>query len=389
MVFGLKLGLPKKTSVELAEPPRQEPTAACKGTALTVNEFVARTKKCREKGLEPTKPELIAYARYLGIDPITDGDLMWIADEALNPPLPAEWTEHHDSADRVFYYNVQTQGSCWVHPLEQLHRDTYKTIVDFRSNPRPKEEQKAELAKLQQKCENTEREVHLELQAWSEHTDDQGQKFYYNAKQQRSVWTDPRPARCHCLYLQMKALKVMGQHCGQEITKTVRTHWDFGEASVPAEPFDTKGPAPGSNLKSPLSKGVGVRTEGALVAEEPCRDREERKRRKKRRDREAAKGRQEPEHLLEESLLESSFGEVRKKSPLKKSIAKVEEVRAALGVSEQPSGGLCSPTKSCLSPSGGLLSLGRLEIPQGDGLSTVGRTKVRAGIRLEPLQGGA
>ena len=104
--------------------PLTEEWSAGKG-ALTVNEFatalapslraalwqtrhvhtskVARTKRYRERGLEPTKPELIAYARlgtrllggshgggagrkslprYLGIDPITDGDLMWIADEA-------------------------------------------------------------------------------------------------------------------------------------------------------------------------------------------------------------------------------------------------------------------------------------------------------------------
>ena len=28
------------------------------------------------------------------------------------------------SADRVFYYNVQTHASSWTHPLEQMHRDT-------------------------------------------------------------------------------------------------------------------------------------------------------------------------------------------------------------------------------------------------------------------------
>merc|ERR1740133_905074 len=217
MVFGLKLGLPKKAP---AEPPSSEPAPSGKSgssgvkSALTVNEFVARTKRCREKGLEPTKPELIAYARYLGIDPIVDGDLMWIADEALNAPLPSEWTEHHDSADRVFYYNVQTHASSWTHPLEQLHRDTYKCIVNFRSGDLSKEERTSELEKLRRKCEEAEREAHRELQAWSEHTDEQGQKFYYNREHQRSVWTDPRPARCHALYLQMKALRVLSKQLG-------------------------------------------------------------------------------------------------------------------------------------------------------------------------------
>merc|ERR1719167_1130130 len=117
MVFGLKLGLPNKK--QPAEPPPSSEVQKAAGgggakSALTVNEFVARSKRQRERGLEPTKPELIAYARYLGIDPIADGDLMWIADEALNAPLPSEWTEHHDNADRVFYYNVQTHASSWT-----------------------------------------------------------------------------------------------------------------------------------------------------------------------------------------------------------------------------------------------------------------------------------
>merc|ERR1719393_1043490 len=181
MVFGLRLGLPKKASAAATTAASADgadtsvsPKAAKKGgkqggspspdgkskAPLTVNEFVSRTKKSREKGMEPSKPELIAYARYLGIDPIADGDLMWIADEALSAPLPAEWTEHHDSSDRVFYYNVQTHASSWTHPLEQLHRDTYKEIVNFRSGDLSKDEQVKELDKLRHRCEEAEREAH-------------------------------------------------------------------------------------------------------------------------------------------------------------------------------------------------------------------------------------
>ena len=69
------------------------------------------------------------YARYLGIDPAVDHDLMWIAEEALEAPLPSEWTEHFDSSDRVYYYNETTKGTSLTHPLENLYRDAYKTIV--------------------------------------------------------------------------------------------------------------------------------------------------------------------------------------------------------------------------------------------------------------------
>merc|ERR1719217_747565 len=187
MVFGLRLGLPKKASAAATTAASADgadtsvsPKATKKGgkqggspspdgkskTPLTVNEFVARTKKSREKGLEPTKPELIAYAKYLGIDPVIDADLMWIADEALNAPLPSEWTEHNDQADRVFYYNVQTHASSWTHPLEQLHRDTYKTIVGFRSGDMSKEEQAVQLERLRRKHEEEEKDAHRDLQAW-------------------------------------------------------------------------------------------------------------------------------------------------------------------------------------------------------------------------------
>merc|ERR1712166_1203589 len=84
-------------------------------------------------GVKPSGPELIAYARYLGIDPVADHDLLWIAVEALEAPLPSDWTEHFDSNDRVFYYNATMRVSSWTHPLEHIYRETYKTMVNFRN----------------------------------------------------------------------------------------------------------------------------------------------------------------------------------------------------------------------------------------------------------------
>jgi len=69
---------------------------------LSVNDFISKTKSQQRQGLKPSGPELIAYARYLGIDPVADHDLLWIAVEALEAPLPSDWTEHFDGSDRVF-----------------------------------------------------------------------------------------------------------------------------------------------------------------------------------------------------------------------------------------------------------------------------------------------
>ncbi|CAE6949662.1 CEP164 [Symbiodinium natans] len=341
----------------------------------------------------------VARTKYLGIDPITDGDLMWIADEALAAPLPSEWTEHHDSADRVFYYNVQTHASSWTHPLEQMHRDTYKSIVHYRSGEVSKEDQVTELERLKRKCDDAERESIRDLQAWSEHTDEGGQKFYYNREKQVSVWTDPRPARCHALYLQMRALRDMSKHCGQAVPglgpmddprrDKLRIQQTLVMGNVdPLGRSTTRDKAGAEDSSSRLADGAG-------------KD-EEKKKKKKHKE---GKHKKDPgnEELLD--LTEDGDGDIgspdifNKKSGLdvkKPSLSAVEEVRQALGVAPGSSNAGSSNQQSPPSLSGaggGLPSINqgsfssRLPTPPGDGLSSVGRAKVRAGIRLEPIKG--
>jgi len=381
MVFGLKLGLPSglkgPSEPRAATPPNKGGGSAAAGAsggpgknALTVNEFVSRTKRCREKGLEPTKPELIAYARYLGIDPTADVDLMWIADEALNAPLPAEWTEHHDSADRVFYYNVQTHASSWTHPLEQLHRDTYKSIVAFRSGDLSKEEQTAQVEKLRRKCEEAEREAHKELQAWTEHTDDSGQKFYYDREQQRSVWTDPRPARCHTLYLQMKALKALGKHCGLDGAGGPSPLGDLGRHAL----SDRERFAKGLMAQQPLFGGGNDGMDDGLGKG---------KRKKKQAKHEVPHDRHHRLEPLEDD--DNVLSPIRGGGMLDRKKPSASEVRDSLGLS--PGGGGSLPPMGM--GRGHVLDTLRLPTPPGDGLTNVGRAKVRAGIRLEPIRGGA
>ena len=151
------------------------------------------------------------YARYLGIDPAVDHDLLWIAEEALEAPLPSEWTEHFDSSDRVYYYNETTKGTSLTHPLENLYRDAYKTIVHFRGAMSP-QDRVDELLKLQQDCEQMEREVKDECTAWKECEDDEG-VFYYNHDKEEWSDSDPvgRRAKRHILYLKMMTIQTLWQ----------------------------------------------------------------------------------------------------------------------------------------------------------------------------------
>lgn len=182
--------------------------------ASSVNDFISKTKSQKRKGLKPSGPELIAYARYLGIDPVADHDLLWIAVEALEAPLPSTWSEHFDSNDRVFYYNASTRVSSWTHPLEHVYRETYTTIVTFRNSNLSPAERGEQLRRLQAECEQMERDVHREISLWTEHHDEQGHRFYFNAQEKQSTWTDPRPAQCHILYLKMKLVRVLSSCSG-------------------------------------------------------------------------------------------------------------------------------------------------------------------------------
>eukprot|EP00933_Yihiella_yeosuensis_P029582 TRINITY_DN23199_c0_g1_i1.p1 TRINITY_DN23199_c0_g1~~TRINITY_DN23199_c0_g1_i1.p1 ORF type:complete len:499 (-),score=128.30 TRINITY_DN23199_c0_g1_i1:167-1663(-) len=176
---------------------------------LSVNDFISKTKNQQRQGLKPSGPELIAYARYLGIDAVADHDLLWIAVEALEAPLPSDWTEHFDSCDRVFYYNATSRVSSWTHPLEHVYRETYKTIVDFRNSNMSPQERSEGLQRLQSEVRKMEQETQREVAKWSEHQDEQGNRFYFNKEERQSTWTDPRPAKCQVLYLKMKMLRLL------------------------------------------------------------------------------------------------------------------------------------------------------------------------------------
>ena len=73
----------------------------------------------------PSAMEIIEYAKYLGMNPIYDADLLWIAAEGLTAPLPAGWTEHEDQDGNLYFYNTATDHSTREHPLDKHYRQTY------------------------------------------------------------------------------------------------------------------------------------------------------------------------------------------------------------------------------------------------------------------------
>ena len=66
----------------------------------------------------PTPEETREMARYFGVDPKTEIDLLEIAKAAVNAPLPPEWEEYEDDSGEVLFYNIITKKTSEHHPLD-------------------------------------------------------------------------------------------------------------------------------------------------------------------------------------------------------------------------------------------------------------------------------
>ena len=81
----------------------------------------------------PTKEEIEDYAVYLGIDLVEDSDLVYIAEWAINAPLPEGWSEHVDEEGHEFYFNSMTNVSTYEHPLDEQYRTYYRQMKEQKS----------------------------------------------------------------------------------------------------------------------------------------------------------------------------------------------------------------------------------------------------------------
>lgn len=76
-------------------------------------------------GLQNKPDELLSYARYLGMDPQRDWQLLWIADEALGTPAPPGWVQQLDPTGGTFFQNVVTADVSLQHPCDYHFQQLY------------------------------------------------------------------------------------------------------------------------------------------------------------------------------------------------------------------------------------------------------------------------
>ncbi|XP_078675227.1 uncharacterized protein LOC144913037 isoform X3 [Branchiostoma floridae x Branchiostoma belcheri] len=72
---------------------------------------------------EPTEEEIREYAlEVLGLQLPKDQDLLWIAREGINAPLPDDWKPCQDGNGDIYYFNFATGDSVWDHPCDEYYR---------------------------------------------------------------------------------------------------------------------------------------------------------------------------------------------------------------------------------------------------------------------------
>eukprot|EP00741_Cyanophora_paradoxa_P003359 tig00000692_g3265.t1 len=78
---------------------------------------------------EFTAQEILEYAKtVIGMDPVWDSHLLWIAEYALGAPLPDGWTQHETEDGAVYYYDAASDESIWEHPYDEYYRQLYVNI---------------------------------------------------------------------------------------------------------------------------------------------------------------------------------------------------------------------------------------------------------------------
>ncbi|CAJ1446925.1 unnamed protein product [Effrenium voratum] len=145
--------------------------------------------------------EMLEYVKSLNIDPIREADMLWIAEEAFNAPLPPGWTEHQDEQGRAYFHNASSGESTWKHPMDDLFRE----IVDYQRRV----VEVGGFWQVEDEIAEQEENIRKDLADWMELFAEDGEKFFYNRHTEESRFDDPRMAVYHVLYARIKMVARM------------------------------------------------------------------------------------------------------------------------------------------------------------------------------------
>mmetsp|Transcript_42906 Transcript_42906/g.77957 ORF Transcript_42906/g.77957 Transcript_42906/m.77957 type:complete len:535 (-) Transcript_42906:49-1653(-) len=180
--------------------------------------------QAHEAGLDPAA--VSAMAQQLGIDP-EDAQFRWMAELALQSPLPQRWSCNRDPASGCIYYTDQeSQTSSWENPLIPYLRRVVDIGRDFVQSPTP-DFLESEKGALWQEFKD-------DLDGWhGPFGDPSGRTYYVNHRTNSASSADPRVDSQYIYELQCSFLdtlyEVLDNANRPETPGTPGSHWGSGE----------------------------------------------------------------------------------------------------------------------------------------------------------------
>ena len=76
-------------------------------------------------------PTDVSPLQYLGFELGKFPALLWLSEEAIDAPVPSEYTAHIDQSENVFFFNMLSQKSSYEHPLDASYRQLYSVLAQY------------------------------------------------------------------------------------------------------------------------------------------------------------------------------------------------------------------------------------------------------------------
>lgn len=127
------------------------------------------------------------YAKSLGVTE-EDADLLWVAKEAFEAPLPSGWSEHFDPEGRVYFFSQVTQRSSWSHPLDDVFRELIQLIKSIRRLDPP---EASIVEAVQSHLQSNHDRAAAALDGWSGPYVAEDGEYFCHFEQGVSTWHNP------------------------------------------------------------------------------------------------------------------------------------------------------------------------------------------------------
>ncbi|CBY39578.1 unnamed protein product [Oikopleura dioica] len=75
-----------------------------------------------EDDFDPKTEDINQYCKIIGLDPVADHELVWIAKEGIMAKLPSDWKAVNQEGYGLYYFNFKTGQSIWEHPNDEYYR---------------------------------------------------------------------------------------------------------------------------------------------------------------------------------------------------------------------------------------------------------------------------